>query len=179
MGKSAMFTGLAAVLSSGGFGAVTGLFGGLAQKWMGLKQQKQEAELRIDLAKLSLQEAKLEQDHALAMADKQLEITQSEGEIAAEIADSELLGVSIVEASKDSGIGWVEGVKHLMRPVITVFLLIQVEFILWAVWGKVDGLNAMSADQQYELFSEIVAQMVFLTVTAVSWWFASRPSRNK
>lgn len=174
-----MFEGLAAVFSTGGFGAVTGLFGGLAQKWLSLKHHKQEAELKVRLATISVQEAKLEQEHALALADKQLEVTQAEGAIQSEIADTQTLGESIKAASVSSGNGVVEAVKHLMRPFITVFLLIQVEFLLWAVWDRVGGLEAMTATQRFDLFNGIVDQMVFLTVTAVSWWFASRPSRHK
>jgi hypothetical protein len=174
-----MLAEIGAVLTSGGFGAITGLIGGLGQKWLSLKHQRQEQNFKFQMAKASNEEAKSERDHSIAMADKHLEVVQSEGEIASEIADVHALEASIRVAGKDSGVHWVEAVKHLMRPIITLFLLVQVEWLLYVLWGKVGGLEAMTQLQAYEIFMHIVKQVVFLAVTAVSWWFASRPSRNK
>jgi len=174
-----MLAEIGAVLTSGGFGAITGLIGGLTQKWMTIKSQKLDNEHRLNMARVDLAESKLEREHAKDMADANLEQTMTEGDIARDVADAGALSSSIVMAAKDSGVGWVEGVKHMMRPVITILLILQTEWLLYILWGKLGGLEAMDATVLLELFTHIIKQVVFLTVTAVSWWFASRPSRNK
>lgn len=163
--------------STGGVGAALGLIGGIASKWIDLKRQKQDAQAKLEMAKVRLTEAKLEQNHELQMADKQMERAEIEGNIEAGIADSNALIESIRAASVSSGSVLVDGIKGLMRPVITTVLMVFSIWLVAALWNKVGGLDAFTQTELIELFTHVIHQMVFLTVTAVTWWFASRPSR--
>jgi Fe2+ transport system protein B len=165
------------IASSGGVGAALGLIGGVASKWMDLKKQKQDNINRLEMAKVRVAESKLEQQHELAMADKQAERAQIEAEIQADIMDGNALITSIQAASVSSGSVVVDGIKQLMRPIITTVLMMFSIWLAYSLWSKVGGLDSLTADQLVELFQHVINQLVFLTVTAVTWWFAARPAR--
>lgn len=165
------------VASSGGLGAIIGAVSGYFTRRQQAKLEESRFEHDQAMRKLDLQEAKLEQEHALAVADKQLELAETEAEIQAQVADSQLLESSILAASKSSGNSKVDALKGLMRPLITVFMLIVSTWLLAALWKKLGGLEAFSTEELVSLFEYMVKQIVFLTVTAVTWWFASRPAR--
>jgi hypothetical protein len=164
------------VASSGGLGAIVGLFGGILTRFQQYKVRKIELEHDQKMRLYDLQEAKLERQHFLDMADKQMDIAEQEGEIAYEQADLANLRESIRQAGRDSGIEFVEIVRGLMRPFITLFLLIAASALVGILWDKVGGLDAFTQAELIEIFKHTVYQMVFLTVTAVTWWFASRGS---
>ena len=172
-----MFEAIAAILSTSGFGAILGGLGGLASKFASYKLRKLEVAASYKLALLTRAEAQDEQAHALAMADKQLVTTQAEGEIALEIADSELLASSIKAASAPTGISWVDAWRGCMRPAIASILLIQLIALTWALWSEVGGLQAFDQAELIAMFKMVVQQLLFLTVTAVAWYFAARPGR--
>jgi len=172
-----MFAEVTAIASSGGLGAIVGLAGGIINRFQQYKMHKVNLEHDAKMRSYDLAEAKLERQHTLAMADKKMEEAELEGDIAYEQADLANLKQSIKEAGTDSGIELVETVKGLMRPFITLFLLLATCTLLGMLWSRVGGLSVFSENELIDLFRHIVQQMVFLTVTAVSWWYASRPAR--
>jgi hypothetical protein len=172
-----MLAEITAVASSGGLGAIVGLLGGIATRWQQYKIQKAELEHDAKMRLYDLQEAKLERQHFLDMADKKMEMAEQEGDIAYDQADLSNLKESIKYANRDTGIEVVEKVKGLMRPGITLFLLVVTCAFAVMLWDKVGGLDAMEQKEALELFNHIIRQMVFLTVTAVAWWFSSRAAR--
>ena len=149
--------------STGGVGAALGLVGGIFSKWIDLRKQKQDYQNKLEMAKVRLTEAKLEQSHELAMADKQMERSQIEAEIQADINDSNALVESIRAASVSSGVPFVEAVKGLMRPLITAVLLVFGIWLTASIWLDVGGLDAFTQKELIELFNYVIRQMIFLT----------------
>jgi hypothetical protein len=162
------------VASSSGLGALIGAVSGYFTRKQEATRELARLEVELKHRELDIKEAEIERQHALDMADKKMEEAELEGDIAYEQADLANLRESIKQAGKSSGIGFVEGIKGLMRPVITLILMVQAEYLLWDMWMKLGGLDAFSPDAQVEMFKHLLYQMIFLTVTAVSWWFASR-----
>jgi hypothetical protein len=74
------------IFTSGGLGAITGLAGGLITKHIERKEKANERGFLLKKQELDLKELELEQAHETAMADKQMERAQVEGNIKIEHA---------------------------------------------------------------------------------------------
>lgn len=129
---------LLATLSSGGLGAIVGSVGGIAEKvW----SKKLDTELKVK------EWGHIENMHQLQLdADEQknsheLSITNAQGDWAA-------LGQSIkAEASTSGASQWVNNVRALVRPILTLSVLTLAAF-----------------DPSF----------MNLATLAISWWFGSR-----
>lgn len=168
---------LLGILSSGGTGAIVGLVGSILTKWLELKTLREKLTVEVKMAEIRTRELELEQAHALALADKQIDIARVEGEIARDVAEMEAFTQSQKAQTAMYG-GWVDKVRGLMRPVITLFLLVVSTWVLWQTWVLVGGLESMNRYDLIEMFQAQIDAMTFLTMTAVTWWFGSRWSQK-
>ena len=168
------------IASSSGLGAIIGLVG----SYMAKREQRKLDEMNNghekDMARIDLERDAAESVQALAMADKQIEQSQAEAEIASEVSAGEAFTASQVLASKqDPGFKIVAAIQSLMRPLITIYLLLIVTYITYNLHQLLNGFEALPISDVYSLYNHIINQTVFLTVTAVLWWFGSRGGRNK
>ena len=162
------------VLTSGGFGAITGLVGGFLAK----REQRKLLELQnshdLQMAEIDFKQSELEHKQALALVDKQVEIAQVEGAIQQDIKDAEAFIESQKSLTQPASHPFMEIGKSLIRPVLTIILL----FVTWDIYTDlheiVGGLEGLDSDHTQDLFIYVVHSIIFLTITAVSWWFASR-----
>ena len=165
------------LFSTGGMGAIIGLAG----SWLTKREKRKEAELNlqreIELGKLRLDELAAESEHELAMADKQMQRAELEGDIVVEKAEVDAFTESLKSQAKSTGILIIDAVRGLMRPLITVFLLGVSAWLAYSVNGLVGGLSSLDSKAIYALYDQIIQQIIFLTVTAVTWWFGSRPAK--
>ena len=166
------------VMSSGGLGAIVGAIGGFVAKREERKNLELNIQREIELAKIRTNELQLEQNHELMMADKQVARAQTEAEIAQELKAGDAFIESIRMAGKDTGILIVDAVRGLMRPLITSYLLIVTTVLFFEVQRVIGGLDNLPTDTVTEIYMVLIKQIVFLTVTAVSWWFATRPGNS-
>ena len=67
-------------------------------------------------------------------------------------------------------------VKSLVRPAITAVLLYITYDIYQALDKLTGGLASLLPEQQFLLYKMLIQNIITLTATAVSWWFASRGS---
>lgn len=165
------------ILSAGGTGAIVGLVGSIAVKWLDLKVLREKLTVEVKMAEIRTRELELEQAHALALADKEIDKAEVEGKIALDVAEMNAFAESQKEASVRYG-GFVDQIRGLMRPIITVFLLAASTWILYRVWQMVGGLESLNERELLDLFRDQINAMSFLTMTAVTWWFGSRPSHK-
>lgn len=156
------------VLVGPGAAGITGLIGGMVNKFFEAKAKRQEMEFQISMRELDVQESKHERDHELAIADKQIERAQVEGEIAIGAAEMNAFETSQKVGNHKDKNSWV-------RPVITIYLLIAVTALFAAVWRQVGGLDSFNYDQLVILLQDMVTAAIYLTVMCVGWWFGSRP----
>ena len=170
-----MFETILSILSSGGIGAVVGLIGSFATKYVEFKVLDRKLRNEKELAEIRIRELELEQSHALALADKQIDIAQAEGAIQQDIAAMDAFKESQREVSIKYGT-WIDNLRGAMRPIITIFLMIVSVYLTWKVWLIVDGLGGMERKDVFSLFKYLIESSVFLTITAVTWWFGTRPS---
>jgi|SRR6056300_1576129 len=163
------------IFSSGGMGAIVGLVGSIATKWLEYRTIGQKLKYEEKMALIRAKELQLEHTHAVAMADKALETAEVEGAIAADIAAMQ----AFTESQKVNQVlygGWIDKIRGLVRPFITGYLLLITTWITILLWNTIGGLESMPQEELTDLFRHLVHAAVFLTITAVTWWFGTRPS---
>ena len=172
-----MLEAILGIASSSGLGALVGLAGSFLAKREQRKLNEMNNAHELSMAKVDIERDAAESVQALAMADKQIEHAQAEAEIASEVSAGEAFTASQKGGNKKSGVKFVDGVRALMRPLITLYLLIVVTLISYNLHLLLEGMEALNIDELYALYKHIINQTVFLTVTAVLWWFGSRNAR--
>lgn len=155
------------IFTSSGLGSIVGMAGGLLQKFVDLKAKRLEFSHDIKMRQFDVEESKLEMSHQIAMADKQIDIAEAEGEIQIESKEADAFLESQKSAGKNSWLTFI-------RASITLYLLVITTVLSVFVWHKVGGLSAFSPEELTILLESIVSDLFFLLVTCVCWWFAAR-----
>ena len=170
---------LLSILTSTGAGGIIGVVG----SWLTKREERKNIQLQFErdvkLAEIRKDEAKIEADHELALADKQIERAQVEGSVAIDQAEIEAFTDGLKEQSKNYGIKVVDGIRGLMRPLITVYLLVIATLLTLKINQLVGGLDSLEMSELKGIYDSVINQMLFLTATAVTWWFGSRPSSQR
>jgi len=169
---------LLSIFSSSGLGAIVGAVGAYFTRKAELAKMQAQHNFELKNRELDLQEASSERTHELQMADKQMQRAKVEGDVAEQQVEAEAFKESIMQAGKRIGITFVDAIKGLMRPTITVYLLINTTVLAFAVGDLLGGLAGLPTQELSELYKTIITQVVGLTALAVSWWFGSRPARS-
>jgi len=141
-----MIEALMTIMSSSGLGAITGGFFG----WLNRKE-----------------------DRKVRQADQEYEIKRINAQSGADTTAGEVQ--AFVESQKTIS-KFADAVKSAVRPVITGALLYMVWGILQELERITGGIGSLPAEQAAALYRDITLNIISLTATAVSWWFASRPS---
>jgi len=148
-------------------GGATGLLGTALSGVLGHFKQKQAHKQSLELRSLDLQFMDKEQSFALDRAEVAAEAAETKAEyegLKASYAEASVRysqGMPLTPAQS----GWlvlVDVVRGLMRPTLTTFLL---------------GLTAVvyfTVSEGDDLRSKIIATILYLTTTAVTWWLGSR-----
>ncbi|WP_031484434.1 hypothetical protein [Maridesulfovibrio frigidus] len=143
----------------------------------------------------------LQHKQEMVMADKQIEVMRVEGEVAVQqareeramtetIIDGQNYQQSLLHDSATYSRGkektWADFllvvadfVRGITRPTMTVFLC----WITWSTYQHFTGYLAesnvlVSSDTANEMVRYIVMNTVFMSSSAVGWWFSSRPSNK-
>ena len=144
-----MLSSLMAIFSSSGVGAIIG--GGFG--WLSRREDR----------KLSEAEMKHKIDSAYAKMEANVEESEA---------------VAFVESQKTiSKFG--DAVKSAVRPIITAILLWMTWSILQRLELMTGGIGDLPEAEAVALYNSITLNIISLTATCVSWWFASRPSNKK
>lgn len=176
---------LDAVLNLFGGGVLGGLVG-LAGTWLKAREERAKLELQHqhqkDMRELDLREMEREAELRLKQTETEFAgkqaIAETEAEAATEVAASEVQAASYRHDKAAYGGGWVDSLRGAMRPVITVYLLAVLSLVAWKLYG-LEGMGGADATAQWLLFSDVVRDIVFLAVVAVTWWFGSRPNSRR
>jgi len=135
-------------------GGATGLLGTFVNRAFGYAEKQRDYAHEIKLQDLAMKQRGME-------LEKEAEIAESAA--AATIrSDSYKHDLAAGNTSK-----WVNNLLRLVRPVLTLFLVGLVAGIWW------------SLGEENELADQIVAGVLYLTTTAITWWFGDRcPTRK-
>lgn len=71
--------------------------------------------------------------------------------------------------------GFVDFLRGLIRPSLTVYLCGVTTWVTWMAWEimKKNGVE-LTAVQAMEIFMDTTSIVVYLTVSCVTWWFGDR-----
>jgi uncharacterized membrane protein (Fun14 family) len=175
-----MIAEIVGALSSVGFGSIIGAIGGYLSKVEERKMQSENNAFKLKLMDLQIKEALQEKEHELAMVGKQIERTEMEGAVVIGTVEAEAFKKSIEAQQIKSGVRWVDALRSLMRPLITLFLLGVSTYLAIQISLLLGGLKEIDKDELMLIFKNIINQVLFLAATATLWWFASRhPQMSK
>ena len=64
----------------------------------------------------------------------------------------------------------------MMRPTLTLYLVGCSSYITYLAWIIIQkhGLQTMTAAQAIGIFQQVTSTMIYLAVSAVTWWFGDR-----
>lgn len=141
-----MIEALMTVMTSSGFGAITGgIFG-----WLNRKEDRKarQSDQIFELKRMAAQ-SQADTQTSEARAFEQSQVTKSK------------LG---------------DAIKSAVRPVITGLLLFMTYQILTSLESITGGIESLPEEEAIRLYRDITLNIISLTAMSVSWWFASRPT---
>lgn len=167
---------LAGFLSTSGAGALLGWVGGLANRYMDFKTKKLDIEIK-----------KLDHAHELNLRDKdyqalqleidgKVEVAHIEGSARVEESANKALAESYGNDRATYGIKFVDAIRGLLRPGITVYFCLIVGFVNYKVWQILSASTGavLTQDQVYS----IIEWTLFEAAVVIGWWFANRPGSS-
>lgn len=185
-------------IGSGVLGGVVGLVGTWLKSREEREQKKLDHQHALEMRTLDLKEMTHEAELALRQTKTELAgkqaIAQTEADAARDVAAADTQQASYrhdrityakgVLGALAGGLGnfmrallvFVDVIRGLMRPTITLYLLIVESAIAWMLYKVLSTLGGIPASQVAELLVMVVSGVIFLTTTAVTWWFGTRPN---
>ncbi len=163
---------LTGALSSAGLGSAIGLIGGIAEKFIEIRVKRLEYKHEEIMRNIDVKESELDRRHELAIADKQIEREEVEGEIRIAGAEMDAFTASQEGAGKSKWLTFV-------RASITAYMLLAATALTAYIWVKVGGADVIPESELVLMLDDILRATIFLTVTCITWWFAARPSNIK
>jgi hypothetical protein len=184
------------------FGGITGLIGNAFTTYFKYKNAQMEythEEKMVDLqtqsmikeaqAQIEITKSKIEGDIELADTAAYQETLKAE--------EKQMFGDKWVDTMLSST-GWskyflqpigcllavifalIDGIRALMRPTLTAYLVGLSTYITYLAWKILEAnhIESLSATQASDIFLQVISTVIYLTVSAVTWWFGDR-SMNK
>lgn len=165
------------ILSSGGFGALTGIIGAWITKRETRRVLEIENQHTLAMRELDQREREAEMAHELSIADKQVERARVEGDIALQTDELDAFKASI-ETQRQPKSALMDAFLSFVRPLITFALLWESWILLERLNTLVGGLQSLPADVLMDIYKHAIYAVIFLATTAVGWWFGTRPDRG-
>lgn len=161
-------------------GGIAGIIGGTANLvggggLLGLVGVGLSSVSKYFTAKQEMENAKLNHAHELLLQEMQMKAAKEESEreldLAMEMSRAETIGASIqADAEATAGSAqWVQNIKALFRPFLTLFLFAASIYLLKSDFG-----DALSPAAKAEMIRYGVDSFVFASSTAGTWWFGDR-----
>lgn len=177
------------LIGSAASGGIFGLLGNGIKSWFDQKAEQAKMNHEIKMREMDQQEITLE--HSLKMKEIEEQVkgdiakaTQSrmatEANAAAEV-DKAAIGLRQASYEMDKatyGGGFVDIIRGMMRPVLTLYFAVLMSLIAWELMKINDGQFVNPTEAQ-AMFKDVINAIIFLATTSVTWWFGSRPNRRK
>jgi len=188
------------IFGSAAGGSLFGLIGTAIKGFQEYKDRQAQRTHDLEMRRLDQADMRLEADLAIKQTEAdfagQAALKNIEAAVARDVAADALQGKSYDNdkatysqgaAAKLTGfIGnlmrgllvLVDVARGLMRPGITVYLLVVESTICYYLYQLVIQFDLLPPEQALPLFITIVDTLSFLTATTVTWWFGSRPNQQ-
>lgn len=168
-------------LGSAFSGGLLGVVGGLASGILNFFKDREANKFALEKMSADREMVRLEAESAVKVAQAQAQIAQDQADGQAFVASQTAAGESLLSPTLAKRVsGWaanilacIEGMLKLIRPALTVAVLWQFNVVLTHVQ---DHLKKVDIGPEYwqKIYMMLVDASIFLTLTVVGWWFASR-----
>ncbi len=188
------------ILGSAAGGGFIGLIGTAIKGFQEYKDRQAQRQHELDMRRIDQEDMRIEADLAIQQTEAEFagkaNLANIEGAIARDVAASELQATSYENDKATYSTGatgtltgsisnlirgllvLVDVVRGMMRPGITIYLIVIESLICYQLYQLLLKFEVLPADEALKLFIVVVNSVVFLTSTAVTWWFGSRPNRS-
>lgn len=179
---------LLAGIGSAASGGLLGVFGTGIKMWADHKAEQAKQAFELQMRKLDQEEMTLE--HSLRMkeveaqAKRDIAVAQqsrmaTEAQASADIEQAEIqLRQSSYSMDKASyGGGVVDAIRGLMRPTLTLYFAILMAVIAYQLM-QINNGQWLDQSEAQSMLKDVINACIFLTTTAVTWWFGSRPIKR-
>lgn len=187
---------LSTVLTSVLGGGATGLLGVLLQRFFDWRKAQQDVQLMQMQLEAARETRRIELEHQERMAGRVADMQALEMRLDAEAREieaaerafiashaSDRATYSAPSAQEQSRLvrwllGFVDGVRGLMRPGITVYTLWMLTVVFLWVRSLYEQMGLkLTQDQVHDLTQQSVGTIFYLATTCVVWWFGVRPAQ--
>lgn len=185
-------------------GSITGLIGTIWSGYNQRKQKELDLKLEESKQRHALEMVRAESEAMLAEAQANIQITESQVMGAVELAEVEAFSdsqrhgnaqsLSSAFAERLANVdGWArfitlpllsilcfllglaDFIKGLARPCITAYLLGVSTWLSYKSWQLLELTNtALSPAQAVDIVEQAISVLLYLSTTAVTWWFGDR-----
>jgi len=173
-------------------GVATGLLGNVLTSFTNFKTQKlkNEFDLAMVAAQTGAMRAEMEMNIRVTETQVQGEIEKIEEDSYREnikLANVKELDSSTIQKLFDSPwtawigvilvalLGFVEFLKGLMRPGLTLYLTIITSWLTYNAYQLILlKQGGLSVEQAYLMYGNVTEIIIYLTVSVITWWFADR-----
>lgn len=181
-------------------GGVTGLIGNAFTTWFKYKNKKMEVEHEENMLKLEtsamLQESEMQIQITKSRIEGEIELADADAykqsiKGASEKLFSDKWIDMIMEAGKTKWYGWffkfigmfiasgfafLDWLRSFMRPAMTLYLMGATTWITYMAWDIVEKTHGgvMTLNVAEGILTQVIHTVVYLTVSAVTWWFGDR-----
>lgn len=160
------------------FDLLTGAFGGSLIGALGATFNKwQEHKSRMAIMKLEIIRDKQLNSHELEMNRVQAETRTKELEYEGLTESLGMDKATYSVGSTSAFLVFVDGVRGLVRPVLTATLLVYCMVVLFYLTKHYNV--ELAEDQVYKLVFMLVENLVVCSGIALTWWFGSRPANDR
>jgi len=180
-------------------GGITGLFGNMITGWFKYKDRKLKNEHEQKMVELNtaamITEAKMQIQITKAKIEGEVELAET-GAYTESIksgnkpmfsekwidklfsVEGKVLRWFTVPTAivLSFGFGMIDFLRGFMRPALTLYLTGMSTVITWMAWDILQkaGVEAMTAVQALDIYSQTTTIVIYLTVSTVTWWFGDR-----
>lgn len=83
------------------------------------------------------------------------------------------------EAANSTSFVLVDLFRGLVRPTLTVYVMVVVTLIYMNLMALVGGLQAIPMTEALAMLKGVIDSLLYITTTIVLWWFGSRNKTGK
>lgn len=166
---------------TGILGAALTIWGEVAKGKLDIEKTKLSNEFELQKATLDIQQVEME-------GRMKLELSRVESEAALAQAQQQVFSDSYAAdkaqyatGSGASNSGWfifVDTIRGLIRPSLTIYLMAVVTIIYADVSHIAGGIGAFPEAEAVKIFHDVTLQILYLGTTVALWWFGIRGARK-
>ncbi|AUR96005.1 TMhelix containing protein [Vibrio phage 1.215.B._10N.222.54.F7] len=156
-------------------GGVTGLIGTVFSGVMLWRENANKRKHEIEMRRVDIEERKAEAELTMKQIEAETEATKISAELNAFNSSIQADRATYSSRGSDSAVLlFVDAVRGLVRPVLTVALVIITSIVIFDVIEAAGGYDTVIQAQSAELYADLIHALIYMTTTAVLWWFGAR-----